>query len=39
MNGDDFERMTVTPSVDASQAGHWHGFINYGHIVGGQVKS
>jgi hypothetical protein len=28
-----FEDMTLTPSVDASQHGHWHGFITAGEIV------
>lgn len=29
-NGDDFETLSVTPSVDASSSGHWHGFITNG---------
>lgn len=33
--GNDFETMTVTPSVDASASGNWHGFITNGEIVGG----
>ena len=28
----DFEIMSVTPSVDASKSGHWHGFITSGQI-------
>ncbi len=28
-----FEAMTVTPSIDASASGHWHGY-----ITGGEVK-
>lgn len=28
----DFENMTVTPSIDASASGHWHGFITNGEI-------
>lgn len=28
--GDTFETMTVTPSIDASASGHWHGFITNG---------
>lgn len=32
INGSDFETMTVTPSIDASAAGHWHGFITNGEI-------
>jgi hypothetical protein len=30
---DDFSKMTVSPSVDASKVGHWHGF-----ITGGEIK-
>lgn len=30
-----FETMTVTPSLDAGKAGHWHGHITAGEIVGG----
>lgn len=30
-----FEAMTVTPSLDGSAAGNWHGFITNGEIVGG----
>lgn len=29
----DFETMSVTPSLDASESGHWHGFITNGNIV------
>jgi hypothetical protein len=28
----DFATLTLTPSVDASKAGHWHGFITDGEI-------
>lgn len=28
----DFETMTLTPSIDASASGHWHGFITNGEI-------
>ncbi len=28
----DFPTMTVTPSIDASESGHWHGFITNGEI-------
>lgn len=28
--GDGFDRLTVSPSVDASRSGHWHGFIETG---------
>ncbi len=27
------EDLTVTPSIDASASGHWHGFITKGEIV------
>jgi len=30
--GETFEQLTVTPSVDASQHGHWHGFITNGEV-------
>lgn len=33
--GNDFETLTVTPSLDASRSGNWHGFITNGEIVGG----
>lgn len=29
----DFETITVTPSLDASASGHWHGNIQNGNIV------
>jgi hypothetical protein len=29
---DDFATMSITPSIDASQSGHWHGFITNGAI-------
>lgn len=29
----DFNSMSVTPSIDSSAAGHWHGFITKGQIV------
>lgn len=33
LHGDeDFRTLTLTPSVDASKAGHWHGFITNGEI-------
>jgi hypothetical protein len=31
--GTDFASMSVTPSLDASAAGHWHGNITAGAIV------
>jgi hypothetical protein len=30
MTGSDFGDITLTPSVEASGAGHWHGFITDG---------
>jgi hypothetical protein len=30
--GETFEAITITPSVDASKAGHWHGFITAGEV-------
>lgn len=36
MTGGEFwDTLSLTPSVDASKAGHWHGFITNGQIVGG----
>ena len=32
-NAHDFEQITVTPSLDASASGHWHGFISAGAIA------
>ena len=31
-NGNDFSTLTVTPSIDASASGNWHGFIINGEI-------
>jgi hypothetical protein len=31
----EFENLTVTPSIDGSAGGNWHGFITNGEIVGG----
>lgn len=31
--GDTFETLTLSPSVDASQHGHWHGFIANGEVT------
>lgn len=33
--GDSFENLTLSPSVDASGAGHWHGFISEGNVTEG----
>jgi hypothetical protein len=30
--GDTFETLSLTPSVDASASGHWHGFITNGEV-------
>ncbi|MGH8217323.1 MAG: DUF6527 family protein [Steroidobacteraceae bacterium] len=35
---DDFATLSLSPSVDASKSGHWHGFITAGAIVGGIQK-
>lgn len=29
---DDFATLTLTPSIDASKNGHWHGFVTAGEI-------
>lgn len=31
--GEAFDALTLTPSVDASQHGHWHGFVTNGAIA------
>ena len=31
-SGETFDNLTLTPSVDVSQFGHWHGFITNGEI-------
>lgn len=31
-SGKDFHDLTLSPSVDASKLGHWHGFIRGGRI-------
>lgn len=30
--GNDFNTLTVTPSIDGSKSGNWHGFITNGEI-------
>lgn len=30
--GDTFENLSITPSIDASASGHWHGYITNGEI-------
>lgn len=32
-SADDFETLTLTPSIDGSERGHWHGFITNGEIT------
>lgn len=32
-SGDAFETLTLSPSVDASAHGHWHGFIKDGEVT------
>jgi hypothetical protein len=32
LNHGGFERVTLTPSVDASTFGHWHGYITNGEV-------
>ena len=34
-SGEPFDSMSVTPSLDASASGHWHGHLTNGEIVGG----
>jgi hypothetical protein len=31
--GNTFETLTLMPSIDASRAGHWHGFITGGEVL------
>ena len=31
--GNTFENLTLSPSIDASESGHWHGFIRDGNIT------
>jgi hypothetical protein len=35
VSGTGFGDLTITPSIDASESGHWHGLIRDGEIVGG----
>ena len=32
VGGDSFTDLSLSPSVDASKSGHWHGFITEGEI-------
>lgn len=31
-SGDTFENLTLSPSIDASASGHWHGFVSNGEV-------
>ncbi len=31
--GDTFETLTLSPSIDASSSGHWHGFVRNGELT------
>jgi hypothetical protein len=31
--GDTFDTLTLSPSVDASPSGHWHGFVRNGEVT------
>ena len=31
--GETFETLTITPSIDASKSGHWHGWIRDGEVT------
>jgi hypothetical protein len=31
--GDTFDALTLTPSIDSSAAGHWHGFVTKGEVT------
>ena len=35
VSGGGFPDLSLSPSIDASSAGHWHGYITAGEIVGG----
>lgn len=32
-DGDSFENLTLSPSIDASKFGHWHGYVTMGEIL------
>ena len=36
-SGETFESLTLSPSIDASGSGHWHGFITSGQMTGGGI--
>lgn len=31
--GDTFETLTLSPSIDCSASGHWHGFVRVGEVT------
>lgn len=31
--GENFETLSLSPSIDASEVGHWHGFITNGEVT------
>lgn len=31
--GEDFSTLTLTPSIDGSKAGHWHGHVTAGAVT------
>lgn len=33
MSNNDFETMSITPSLNAQPAGHWHGHITNGQVI------
>jgi len=33
VGAEDFNSLTLTPSIDASASGHWHGFITNGEVT------
>lgn len=33
MSGDSFDNLSLSPSIDASASGHWHGFITNGEVT------
>lgn len=33
LDGDALDNLTLSPSVDASAHGHWHGFVRRGEVI------
>lgn len=33
VSGEDFATISITPSIDATASGHWHGFITNGEVT------